>query len=436
MPRPLIRWIRRLVILAVLAAGGWYGYQWYAAKKDPPPEYRTSPVTRTNLTRSVTASGQLMAVVMVQVGSQISGVISKLNADFNSPVKAGDIVGEIDPATYKANLAQNEGELANAEAELELARLNANRKKQLHAKDLAPAADYDKAMADLKQAEARVKIRNASLDKVRVDLARCTIYAPIDGVVISRKVDVGQTVAASFNAPVLFEIAKDLSHMQIHANVAEADIGGVAEGQEVEFRVDAFDQLFKGTVQQVRNAPTTLENIVTYITVIDVENPDLKLKPGMTANVTIILDRRKDVVTAPNAALRFRPDLPPSQETEIRPREGGRDGGGRERSGREGGGREGGGREGGRPRTRERRDTPSAGGTGTVYVISKPGNATTTPELTAIKVQMGISDGARTEILSGLTEGQELVTGTVAKDSVAPANPSSPFGGGGGGRRF
>ncbi|RYD37176.1 MAG: efflux RND transporter periplasmic adaptor subunit, partial [Verrucomicrobiaceae bacterium] len=279
--------LRSVVIWGGLAAAAWFGYDHFFNRPPGITEYRTTPVIRTSLVQKVTATGELTALVLVQVGSQLSGTISELNADFNSQVKQGQLLARLDPATYKANLAQNEGELANAQAQLQLAQLNAQRKKQLLDKGLAPVADYDKAVADLTQAEAGVKIRSAVLQKSQVDLTRCTIYAPIDGMVISRKVDVGQTVAASLNAPVLFEIAKDLTSMEIHASVAEADIGGLAEGQEVTFTVNAYpDETFHGVVKQVRNSPTVVENVVHYDTVIAVENKQLKLKPGMTCLVS------------------------------------------------------------------------------------------------------------------------------------------------------
>src|SRR5439155_17299392 len=237
-----------------------------------------------------TATGQLNPVTNVQVGCQISGTIQKLFVDFNSPVTQGQVVAQIDAATYQANLLQAEGDLANAKAALELAQINAGRSKDLFTNKLIPQSDYDQTIANLHQAEATVKIKEAAVQKAKVDLERCTIYSPVDGIVISRSVDVGQTVAASLSAPTLFVIANDLTKMQIDANVAEADIGGVEEGQDVDFTVDAFpNRTFHGKVTQVRNAPITVQNVVTYDTVIGVSNADLKLRPGMTANVSIIV---------------------------------------------------------------------------------------------------------------------------------------------------
>lgn len=403
--------LRRLLIIAGLGAAVWFGYDYYTNRPPDVVGYRTATVTRSPLINAVTATGELKALVLVEVGSQLSGTIAKLNADFNDKVKAGDVLVTLDPSTYLANLAQNEGELANAEAERQLARLNAGRKKQLRAKELVPVADYDKAVADLAQAEARVKIRTASLKKAQIDLERCTIYAPIDGIVISRKVDIGQTVAASLNAPVLFEIAKDLSIMEIHANVAEADIGGVAEGQEVDFTVDAFpDRTFHGTVKQVRNAPTTVDNVVTYVTVIAADNRDLKLKPGMTANVSIVQAKLDMALVVPNSALRFKPEPETGRPTAT--------GSGEPRRQRDAG------RRGGGPPAR------------TVYVIDVPGTKARTATLKPLTLTTGITDGTRTEVLTGLEEGQEVVTGVIARESAVPASgSSSPFSGGGGFRR-
>src|SRR6058998_1698358 len=270
--------------------------------------YQTASVTRAAITQAVTATGTLNPVVNVQVGSQVSGNIAKLFADFNSQVKAGQVVAQIDPALFQATVTQAEGDLASAQAALELAKVNATRTQELFARKTSSQADLDQAMATLHQAEANVKIKQGALDKAKADLEHCTITSPIDGVVISRSVDVGQTVAASLQAPVIFQIANDLTKMQIDSNVAEADVGTVQVGQDVEFTVDAFPtQTFHGKVVQVRNAPITVQNVVTYDTVIGVSNPDLKLKPGMTANVSIVAARKDNVLQIKNAALRYRP---------------------------------------------------------------------------------------------------------------------------------
>ncbi|MDB6119069.1 MAG: efflux transporter periplasmic adaptor subunit, partial [Verrucomicrobiaceae bacterium] len=248
------------------------------------------------------------AVVSVDVGSQVSGKISALNVDFNSPVKKGDIVAEIDPSLYKAALRQREGELASAKAVVTLKQQNLARKKVLVPQRAATAFDLDQAVAELAQAEATVTINQASLEKAQVDLSYCKITAPVDGIVIARKVDLGQTLAAAMTTPVLFTIAQDITKMHINATVSEADIGQVKDGQTVNFNVEAFpDEVFHGKVVQVRKAPTTTANVVTYETIIDVDNPEQKLFPGMTADISILVSERKATMKVPNTSLRFSP---------------------------------------------------------------------------------------------------------------------------------
>src|SRR5881392_1132284 len=293
--------------------------------------YLTANVTRGPITQLVTATGTLNPVVNVQVGSQVSGNIAKLFADFNSEVKAGQTVAQIDPMLFQAAVTQAEGDVANAQAALELAKVNAARTQELFTKKNSSQQDLDTATATLHQAEGNVKIKQGALDKAKADLDHCTITSPIDGVVISRNVDVGQTVAASLQAPVIFAIANDLTKMQIDSNVAEADIGVVKVEQHVDFTVDAVPmQAFHGKVVQVRNAPITVQNVVTYDTVIGVSNPDLKLKPGMTANVSIVVAHRDDVLQIKNAALRYRPpDATPVQSKRTNASRGIRSGEGR-----------------------------------------------------------------------------------------------------------
>jgi len=359
--------------------------------------YQTATVTHGPLTQAVTATGTLNPVVNVQVGSQVSGNIAKLFADFNSQVKAGDVVAQIDPALFQATVTQTEGDLANAQAALELAKLNTTRTQQLFTQKISAQQDLDQAMANLHQAEANVKIKQGALDKAKADLDHCTITSPIDGVVISRSVDVGQTVAASLQAPIIFMIANDLTKMQIDSNVAEADVGVIAIDQNVDFTVDAFPtQTFHGKVTQVRNAPITVQNVVTYDTVIGVSNPDLKLKPGMTANVSILIAHRDNVLQIKNAALRYRhADATPTEARSTSASSpSGASSGGRER------------------RSGER----------TVYVLSGG-----RPKPTQIKT--GISDGISTEVLEGLKEGDRVVTAelTSAPPSSSPA--ANPFSG-------
>jgi len=366
--------------------------------------YQTAPVSKGPITQAVTATGTLNPVQNVQVGSQVSGNIQKLFADFNSTVKAGQVIAQIDPVVFQASVNQAEGDLANARAALELAQLNEARTRALVAKQNSAQSDLDQAIATLHQAEANVKIKEGALEKVKADLDHCTITSPIDGIVISRNVDVGQTVAASLQAPVIFQIANDLSKMQIDANVAEADVGGVAVDQDVDFTVDAFpNRTFQGKVVQVRNAPITVQNVVTYDTVIGVSNPDQKLKPGMTANVSIVAAHRDEALKVPNGALRFRM---PDQSATAAPKRDPSTGGGRGPGNKPGGNR---------PERRIER---------TVYVLaagaSKP---------TAVTIKTGISDGITTEVLEGLKEGDRVVTG-MSESGAAPTPATNPFGGG------
>src|ERR1041384_626058 len=392
-----VQWAGILIGVAVVVAlAGW----WWKRHADDDVKYQTVNVGRGDLTQLVTATGQLNPVTNVQVGSQISGTIAKLFADFNSSVKAGQVVAQIDPATYQANVHQAKGNLANAQAALELARVNASRSKELVDSKLIPQSDYDQATASLHQAEAMVKIKEAALEKSSVDLARCTIYSPVDGIVISRSVDVGQTVAASLSAPTLFVIANDLGKMQIDANVAEADVGTVEEDQNVDFTVDAFpNRTFHGQVIQVRNAPISVQNVVTYDTVIGVSNPDLKLKPGMTANVSIVVAQRDDVVRIPNSALRSGPPDPPTNPASRAAAAGPRPPGSY----------------GGRPRGEHR-------STRTVYVLkdNKP---------QPVQIKTGITDGIYTEVTDGLKENDTVITGAITKQTSTSPQPASPFGG-------
>src|SRR3954464_10785175 len=373
--------------------------------------YQTANITRGPITQAVTATGTLNPVLNVQVGSQVSGNIAKLFADFNSQVKAGQVVAQIDPALFQATVTQAEGDLASVQAALELARLNAKRTQDLFNRKTSSQADLDQAMATLHQSEANVKIKQEALAKAKADLDHCTITSPIDGVVISRSVDVGQTVAASLQAPIIFAIANDLTKMQIDSNVAEADVGMVAVDQTVDFTVDAFpSRTFHGKVVQVRNAPITVQNVVTYDTVIGVTNPDLKLKPGMTANVSIVIAHKDDVMKVPNGALRYRPaDATP--EPRLSP---GPAGGGGPRGG--GPGRPG---SGGAPREHKTERT--------VYVLrgSKP---------EAVKIKTGISDGVTTEVLEGLKEGDKVITAQLNAPAASSSPAANPFSGGG--RRF
>src|ERR1039457_5784599 len=299
-------WWKWLLIVVVLATAGG-GYFYFSHGRSPPVTYNSTAVTRGELTKLVTATGTLNPVVNVTVGSQVSGRISKLNVDFNSVVKSNQVIAEIDPATYQAAVEQSTADLSNAKANLELQQVDANRSSELFTNKLISGSDFDTAIANLHEAEAMVKIKQASLNNSMVNLNYCKILSPVDGVVILRAVELGQTVASSFNTPTIFQIANDLTKMQIDSAVAEADVGGILEGQSVDFTVDAYpERTFHGSVIQVRNSPTTVNNVVTYDCVIGVTNADYKLKPGMTANVSIVVAQRENALTIPNGALRFR----------------------------------------------------------------------------------------------------------------------------------
>ncbi len=312
-----VRWSKWILILVVLGAAVG-GLMYFKNEHSELPQYQTTLVARGDLTQLVTASGQVNPVLNVQVGSQISGNIAKLFADFNSLVKSNQVVAQLDPAIFLAAVHQAEGDLANAKASLELQQVEEKRSKALFDNKLISNSDYDTAVASLHQAEAQVTIKQAALERSKLDLDHCTIYAPVDGIVISRNVDVGQTVAASMNAPVLFQIANDLAKMQIDASVSEADVGTVGEGQHVTFTVDAYpNRTFIGQVVQIRNSASNIQNVVTYDTVIGVTNSDFKLKPGMTATVSIATAQRTNVLKIPNAALRFKPIEPSTNQTLV-----------------------------------------------------------------------------------------------------------------------
>lgn len=498
------RWGKWLFLL-ILAGGVALACLWYFGRDGgEKPEYQTTKVTRGDITQVVTATGTLNPVTNVTVGSQVSGIIQKLYADWNSPVKAGQVIAQLDPATFKANVAQAEGDVANAKASLELMTIQSKRAADLFKDKLISESDHDTALANLHQAQAQVQIREASLANSRVTLERCTIYSPVDGTVISRNVDIGQTVAASLSAPTLFVIANDLAQMQIDAAVSEGDIGTIEEGQNTTFTVDAFpDRKFTGKVRQIRNSPTTVQNVVTYDTVVDVSNPDLKLRPGMTATASIITSQRTGVLKVPNQAFRFKPPEPstnrsfagrmlakiglgggtkaadtntlaiaktgstnkvdeapaapaltgnetpeelmrrmreyrdrgdePPPELRNKIRELFQSGAIQRPGGGEGGGRGGAGASGSRPRTTQ----PAAR---TVYIMATNtpaggGEPVFSPQ--PVRVKTGISDGSFTEITSGLSEGDVVITAVKQTPAQAVAAPAgqSPFGGGGGFRR-
>lgn len=269
--------------------------------------FKTEKIVSGDITETITASGTVNAVVTVLVGTQVSGTISKLYVDYNSKVKKGQLLAKIDPLLLQAQVDQANANMLKLVANTVDAKKTRDRNRQLFAKNLIARSDVDTADSNYDAFVAQVNAAKAALNAARVNLNYTDIVSPVDGIVISRSIDVGQTVAASFQTPTLFTIAQDLTKMEVDASVNEADIGKVKEGQSVEFTVDAFPEItFKGTVFQVRNAPIISSNVVTYTVVIQVDNADLKLRPGMTANTTITTNQKKNVLRLPNAAMRVR----------------------------------------------------------------------------------------------------------------------------------
>jgi HlyD family secretion protein len=357
------------------------------------PQFGTEKVSRGDIVMTVTSTGTVNPVTTVLVGTQVSGTIKEIYVDFNSAVRKGQLIARIDPSLFdaqvnqaRANVFSARANLEKAEATLVDAKRTMDRNKELFSKNLVARSDLDTsetnhetARASVSAAKAQVMQTEAALRVAETNLHYTKIVSPVDGIVVSRNVDVGQTVAASFQTPTLFSIAQDLTKMQIDANVDESDIGNITVGQEVEFIVDAYpDMTFKGRVWQVRNAPITVQNVVTYDVVIQVDNPELKLKPGMTANVSIIVSVKKDVLKIPNAALRFKPSEKGAQTAEKK---------------------------------------------GPGVWMSEKG------QLRRISISTGISDGSYTEVVSGdLREGQEIIVESLAKtNATTPSGPPRMF---------
>jgi len=429
--------------LLVLGAAGWYFLLADAPADDV--QFRVEKVTRGDMQVVVTATGTLSAVTTVQVGSQVSGTLARINADFNDNVKKGQIVAQIDPTFLEASVRDAEASLQRAKAQLNKSRRAYERSKTLMEKNLASQADFDAALTDYESSEASYRQTEAQLERAKINLRYATIKSPIDGVVISRAVDVGQTVAASLSAPTLFTIANDLTKMQVQTSVDEADIGKVQVGQEVTFTVDAYpEQTFKGKVRQVRLSPKVEQNVVNYTVIIDVPNDELKLMPGMTATVTILITRKEGVLRVPTLALRYNP---PEERVEMpkdtavartaedsarmerrrmmreRFAQGGGPGGGM------------GGEMGGMPRGNGGGPRPQ--NFGRIYIMN--GRKMLEP----VMVRTGLTDGTFTEVVRGkLEEGQEIVVGAVTSKPSAQSPNSSPFNqqrnqmGGGMPRRF
>lgn len=354
-------WIA-VIVIVVIAVAAW---ALSGGKKEEEINFKEEAVKTETLQNSVTATGTIEAVTSVTVGTQVSGIVNKLYVDYNSQVKKGQVIAELDKTNLLSELNTAKANLASATSNLSYQAANMNRYQTLYKKGLVSADEYENALLTYRQAKEQVASSKESVQKAQTNLGYATITSPIDGTVISKSVEEGQTVAASFNTPELFTIAKDLTNMQVVANVDEADIGGVKEGDRVTFTVDAYpDDTFEGTVKQVRLEATTTNNVVTYEVVISAPNADLKLKPGLTANVTIYTQERSGVLAVANKALRFTP----TKETV------GKD-----------------------------MKIVDCKGKNKVWTLSDK-------TLTAHPVTIGQTDGVHTEIIKGIRKGQKIVT--------------------------
>ena len=414
------------LVMAVLSCKGSGG-------KDQ--NYKTEKVDRGNVTATVTATGTVSAVTTVQIGSQVSGVISRLYADFNSRVRKGQLLAELDPTPFQAMVEQRQADLTKAQIEAANSKITYERQRRLVGSGLAAQADLDGAKAQYDGAVAQVAQSRAALQQALTNLGYTKIISPIAGVVVDRQYDVGQTVAASFQAPTLFQIAQDLTKMQVQADVDQSDIGRVQNGQVARFTVDSYpDQEFRGRIAQIRLNATVSQNVVTYPVIIEVGNPDEKLRPKMTANVTIDVANVQNVLRIPNAALRFKPETAP-----VATGGGGRQattsGGGAspERTASQMGERRpgvtgiGGGLGGGAGGHQQQRQT--------VWVLDPA-----TKALRAVQIRTGITDGRFTSVVDGaLKEGDNVVVGLATskvEGLAAPgSSPMAPRGGGGRGGR-
>ena len=351
-----------VIVIVVIAVAAW---ALSGGKKEEEINFKEEAVKTETLQNSVTATGTIEAVTSVTVGTQVSGIVNKLYVDYNSQVKKGQVIAELDKTNLLSELNTAKANQASATSNLSYQAANMNRYQTLYKKGLVSADEYENALLTYRQAKEQVASSKENVQKAQTNLGYATITSPIDGTVISKSVEEGQTVAASFNTPELFTIAKDLTNMQVVANVDEADIGGVKEGDRVTFTVDAYpDDTFEGTVKQVRLEATTTNNVVTYEVVISAPNADLKLKPGLTANVTIYTQERSGVLAVANKALRFTP----TKETV------GKD-----------------------------MKIVDCKGKNKVWTLSDK-------TLTAHAVTIGQTDGVHTEIIKGIKKGQKIVT--------------------------
>jgi HlyD family secretion protein len=418
-----------LAVLVVLAAGGVAYWRYREAHKPPEVTYKTAPVEKRHIVGKVTASGTLSAIVTVLVGTQVSGRVSKLYADFNSHVKKGELVAKIDPQLFEASVQQAQANYLQAKAGVVTAIAQAHnadlaytRTKALKDANLAAQADLDTAEANVATTHAAIDGANAQLAQAaaqlhtaQVNLSYTSIVSPIDGVVISRSVDTGQTVAASLSAPTLFTIAQDLTKMQVDTNVSEGDVGRLQVDMKTYFTVDSYPgQRFVGTIRQIRNAATTVQNVVTYDAVIDVDNSDLRLRPGMTANVTIVYDERRDALAVANAALRFRPPPSLAGSSSAGPSGSGRHAHAHGSASAAAAGEPPEGKDG--KEGKDSKDAAAAKEAKTVWVMRGGVNPV------AITVHAGLTDGTVTEILDGdLKEGEQVVVDTLSADGSAPS---------------
>ena len=426
----------RLTAAAVLAATTFGGVLWFQSRADAgtTPSYRLGKVERGNVRQTVAATGTLGAVRTVEVGTQVSGQISALFVDFNSKVKKGQLIAKIDPILQEQAVADAQAGVSRAEAVVTQTRLEFERSKKLHEQQIATDAEFNVAQSNYSVARANQTSAQISLQKARQNLAYTNIYSPIDGVVVERAMDVGQTVAASLSAPKLFVIANDLSRMQILASVDESDIGKIVAGQPVTFTVQSFpDRQFTGTVEQVRLNSTTLNNVVSYTAVVSVSNEDGKLLPGMTASVKLVTASADSVLTVPSTALRFTPPEGAKTNQPARPARPAGDSsaspapsavaGGAPQGGFPGGGFPGG--PGGANARRPRPTGTQPGSMATLWTVDTQG------VLTPHRVRIGISDGQRTQITTrDLQQDASIVIGATQPGSTASAtttaNPLQP----------
>jgi HlyD family secretion protein len=405
-----------ITLVVIAAAAGAYAVYHQRNSKTPAAKYRTETVEKGTVAETVTATGTISAVTTVQVGSQVSGIISKIYVDYNSPVKKGQLLAELDPTPFKLQVQQRVADLQQAEVQMRNAEVQYNRSDRLLKEQLVPTADFDTAKANFEGMKAQVDQAKAALEASQTNLSYTNIYSPIDGVVVARQYDIGQTVAASFQAPTLFTIAEDLTKMQVQADVDQSDISRVTVGQTARFTVDAYpEETFVGAISQIRLNATQNQNVITYPVIIDVRNPDGKLKPKMTADVTVEVAKIADVLRVPNAALRFKPIEVGRASDNDAVAKAALDG--TAARGAAGAAQA----LGGAGRAARRQQT--------VYVVGADG------KLTAVNVKTGISDGRFTAITEGdLKPGDKIAVGfATAKVDQQGALPAGM--GGRGGRR-